>query len=104
MNVRVSLIKYVKQEIIDGLVIIFNKSFREGCFPEVLKIAKVMPIYEGDDAANPGNYKPTSLLFLEKLMYYCYCIIIDLIHFFISIKYCTNTSLDSERITQLQML
>ena len=74
LDVRVSLIKYVKQEIIDGLVIIFNKSFREGCFPEILKIAKVTPIYKGDDAANPNNYRPISLLsvfdkLLEKLMY-----------------------------------
>ena len=44
LDVRVSLIKYIKQEIIDGLVIIFNKSFWEGCFPEVLKIPKVVPI------------------------------------------------------------
>ena len=74
LDVRVSLIKYVKQEIIDGLVIIFNKSFREWCFPKVLKIAKVIPIYEGNDAANPSNYRPISLLsvfdkLLEKLMY-----------------------------------
>ena len=74
LDVRVPLIKYVKQETIDGLVIIFNKSFREGCFPEILKIAKVIPIYKGDDAANPNNCRPISLLsvfdkLLEKLMY-----------------------------------
>ena len=40
LDVRVSLIKYVKHEIIDGLVISFDKSFREGCFPEVLKLQK----------------------------------------------------------------
>ena len=57
---RVSLIKYVKQEIIDGLVIIFNKSFEEGCFSEILKVAEVIPIYKADDAANPNNYRPIS--------------------------------------------
>ena len=71
---KVSLIKYLKQEIIGGLVIIFNKSFREGCFPEILKTAKVIPIYKVDDAVNPNNYRPISLLsvfdkLLEKLMY-----------------------------------
>ena len=74
LDVRVSLIKYIKQEIIDNLVIIFNKSFREGCFPEILKMAKVIPIYKEDDAANPNNYRPISLLslfnkLLERLMY-----------------------------------
>ena len=71
---NVSLIKYLKQEIIGGLVIIFNISFREGCFPEILKTAKVIPIYKVDDAVNPNNYRPISLLrvfdkLLEKLMY-----------------------------------
>ena len=56
------MIKYVKQDIINGLVIIFNKSFRERCFPEILKIAKVIPFYKGNDAANPNNYRPISLL------------------------------------------
>ena len=74
LDVTVSMIKYVKQEIIDNLVIIFNKLFREGCFPEILKMVKVIPIYKEDDAANPNNYRPISLLslfnkLLEKLMY-----------------------------------
>ena len=62
LDVRILLIKYVKQEIIDDLVIIFNNSFRERCFLEALKIAKVIPIYKGDEAANPGSYRPISLL------------------------------------------
>ena len=69
LDVRVSLIKYVKQEIIDGLVIIFNKSFREGCFPKILKIAKMIPIHKGDDAENLNNYRPvSSLSVFYKLM------------------------------------
>ena len=31
----VSLLKYVKQQIVNGLVIIFSKAFEEGCFPEL---------------------------------------------------------------------
>ena len=45
LDIRVTLVKYVKQELVDGVVIIFNKSFQEGCFPEVLKLAKVIPIH-----------------------------------------------------------
>ena len=35
LGIRVTLLKHAKQELVDGLVIIFNKSFQEGCFPEV---------------------------------------------------------------------
>ena len=72
-DIKVSLLKYVKQEIVSGLVIIF-KSFEEGRFPELLKIAKVIPILKSEERADPSNYKPISLLsvfdkLLEKLMY-----------------------------------
>ena len=45
---------------------------KEACFPEILKIAKEILICKGDDAANPNNYRPISLLsafnkLLEKL-------------------------------------
>ena len=56
IDIRVSLLKHVKQEVIKGLVVIFNKSFKEGHFPELLKIAEVTPIYIGDDPTNPSNY------------------------------------------------
>ena len=37
--------------------------------PEIPKIAKVIPIYKGDDAANPGNYIPISVLSVfDKLL------------------------------------
>ena len=72
-DIKVSLLKYVKQEIVSSLVIIF-KSFEEGRFPELLKIAKVIPILKSEERADPSNYKPISLLsvfdkLLEKLMY-----------------------------------
>ena len=57
IEISVTLLKHVKQELVDGLVIIFNKSFQEGCFPEVLKLARVIPIHEGDETTDPvGQY------------------------------------------------
>ena len=73
LDFRVTLLKHAKQELVNGLVIIFNKSFQEGCFPEILKIAKVIPVHKGDVTTDPGNYRPISLLsvfdkLLEKVM------------------------------------
>ena len=73
IDIRVTLVKHVKQELVDRLVIIFNKSFQEGCFPEVLKLAKVIPIHKGDETTDPTNYRPISLSsvfdkLIEKVM------------------------------------
>ena len=53
---------------------IINKSFREGIFPEQMKIAKVIPIHKGGTKTEAGNYRPISLLntfskIYEKLMH-----------------------------------
>ena len=40
------MIKYVKEEIINGPVIIINKSIEESVVPDILKIAKVIPIHK----------------------------------------------------------
>ena len=64
----------VKPQIIPGLVIIFNNSINEGNFPEMLKIAKVIPVHKKNDDFVTGNYSPIPLLSvfhkrLEKFMY-----------------------------------
>ena len=71
---NINMLKYVKDEMILGLVIIFNKSISEGIFPELLKTAKVIPIYKKDDTNFAKNYRPISLLsvfdkIIEKLVY-----------------------------------
>ena len=71
---KTSIIKSIKNEITEVLVIIFNKSLEEGNFPNLLKIAKVIPIYKGGDNDNPVNYRPISLLSIfdkifEKIVY-----------------------------------
>ena len=73
LDFRVTLLKHAKQELVNGLVIICNKSFQEGCFPEILKIAKVIPVHKFDVITDPGNYRPISLSsvfdkLLEKVM------------------------------------
>ena len=71
---NVSMIKYLKEEITNGLVIIVNKSIKEGVLPDLRKIAKVIPIHKKtNDASLPGNYRSVSLLsvfgeILEKVI------------------------------------
>jgi hypothetical protein len=41
---------------------IFTLSFSCGIFPRERKLAKIIPIFKGDDANNVNNYRPISLL------------------------------------------
>jgi len=73
-NISPRLVKLSMQSITNPLTHIYNLSFTEGCFPDKLKIAKVIPIYKKKEVFSPNNYRPISLLsifdkLLEKLMY-----------------------------------
>ena len=68
------LLKTIKLEISKPLEIIFNESLTSGIFPEIMKMAEVIPLYKGKCKLEPGNYRPISLLLtmskiLEKLIY-----------------------------------
>ena len=56
------MLKYVKDKMIPGLVIILNMLISEGVFPELLKPAKVIPIYKKVDTNFAKNYQPIGLL------------------------------------------
>uniref|UniRef100_A0A8C5NFT0 Reverse transcriptase domain-containing protein n=1 Tax=Gouania willdenowi TaxID=441366 RepID=A0A8C5NFT0_GOUWI len=67
-----SLIKTITAEITPPLTYISNLSFKNGVFPEKMKIAKIRPIYKGGEKCNFTNYRPISILpqlskILEKL-------------------------------------
>ena len=59
---KIDVIKFVKNEIIEGLTIIINLSTLEGKVPDLLKIAKIIPVYKNGDTCSPSNYRPISLL------------------------------------------
>ena len=55
-------------------IVLINKSFNEGVFPQQLKTARVVPIFKKGSKTEVGNYRPISLLssiskIFEKLMY-----------------------------------
>ena len=71
---KIDVIKSVKNEIIEGLTIIINLSILEGKVPDLLKVAKIIPVYKNGDTCSPSNYRPISLLsifdkILEKIIY-----------------------------------
>jgi len=49
-------------ELSQPLCTIFNRSYEEGCVPEDLKIAKVIPVFKNEDRKVVSNYCPISVL------------------------------------------
>ena len=39
-----------------------NRSFHEGIFPDIRKLANVIPIFKKGDRSEPSNYRPVALL------------------------------------------
>ena len=67
------LIKEAGPAMAINLSIIFNKSLSTGIFPQLLKTAKVIPIYKAESRMLASNYRPISLLpiigkLLEKIL------------------------------------
>ena len=65
-NISTSFLKDIKGEIVQPLSIIINTSLCVGIFPELLKVAKVIPIYKAKDKELLNNYRPISLLQHKK--------------------------------------
>jgi len=57
-----SLLKDIKCDIASPLTILINKSLQTGTVPNLLKLAKVIPIYKAKNKELLSNYRPISLL------------------------------------------
>ena len=44
------------------LYILMKRSFHEGIFPDILKLANGIPIFKKGDKSQPSNYRPVALL------------------------------------------
>ena len=68
------LLKSLKPTLTQSLRLIRNQILTTGIFPDKLKYAKVVPIYEKGENTQLCNYRPISLLpviskVIEKIMY-----------------------------------
>ena len=57
-----SIMKQCIDSYIDPLTLLINQSIQQGVFPAELKIAKVIPLYKGDNNQFIHNYRPISVL------------------------------------------
>ena len=73
-EIRLGPVKSVLQYIDGPFTYICNLSLNQGVFPDILKIANVIPLYKKEDPMIFSNYRPVSLLcslskVIEKIMY-----------------------------------
>ena len=68
------IVKTSKNETVEILTYLINRSFNEGIFPVSLKKAKVIPLHKDGSKTDVNNYRPISLLtvwskIFERVMY-----------------------------------
>ena len=67
-------IRYISDIIVIPLSYICQLSLTQGCFPNELKVAKIIPLYKNGEKFQSNNYRPIPLLplfskILERLKY-----------------------------------
>ena len=67
-SIPVKIFKMLRHVLIQPLMIVIGNSFRQGIFPDCLKIARITPIHKNGDFASPTNFRPVSSLpFMSKI-------------------------------------
>lgn len=111
-GITVKDIKCIKNLILKILTKCMNKCLKDGIFPDTLKIAIVTPIFKSCSKADPGNYRPISVLpvtskILEKLIYIRLNSYLNKINFFFEQQYgfrskCNTTSATVDLVTKIK--
>ena len=73
-NIDNILLKSIKDVVSEKLASLFNLTMSVGVFPEMMKLAEVVPLYKSKERFLTSNYRPISLLItiskiLEKIIY-----------------------------------
>ena len=61
-GLSMEILQQVIFNIVKPLTYICNKSFIEGCFPDSMKISRIVPIFKAGDKNILNNYRPISIL------------------------------------------
>ena len=61
-DIPIKILKIAAPIIVPQLVKVFNLSFENGVFPDLMKLAKVIPIFKSGSKLLVTNYRPISLL------------------------------------------
>ena len=61
-GLSMEILKQVIPNIVKPLTYICNKSFIEGCFPDSMKISRIVPIFKVGDKNTLNSYRPISIL------------------------------------------
>ena len=74
-DIQPSILMQIKEKILPALVFLFNRCLSAGVYPDILKIARVVPIFKGGNPNNVCNYRPISNLttinkLFEKLIHF----------------------------------
>jgi hypothetical protein len=56
------ILKYVTDILAEPLAVLYNRMFKEGIFPQCLKISRTIPLYKKGDRLNVNNYRPISIV------------------------------------------
>lgn len=72
-NIRSEVIKKVAKKLSKPLVFLINKCFENECFPKLLKIGIIKPLYKSGEKSEIINYRPISLIsniakIIEKIL------------------------------------
>ena len=73
-NIPLKFLKYVANEISGIIAKLFNLTVEAGTYPEIFKVAKIIPLFKSGKKNSIINYRPISLLpifnkIFEKLLY-----------------------------------
>ena len=67
-DINMYIIKNISTEMCPIITHLFNRSLSDGCFPNILKKSKIIPLYKSGDRKKTENYRPISLLPQSKIL------------------------------------